>query len=638
MLYYTLSYLKRLCSITEGELLKTVLTKSFDLFKKYFFLLFLGLALALPELIMRSALPEKFFSQAFVPWVTFLFNLGWILLIAAFYVIVLPKRIGKILFSVSYVIFLALAFSENVYYKIFEQFYWLKSILLAGEGSEYFGYALQMIDAKLILLTLLSILFFVLTLIFWKRPDISVKKRYLALFLPVMILVFTHIGMQPTLHGDNTHQWDTWAKPRTVYRNFTDVNKGYEVTGLYQFTYLNVYTTLFPQLNYNEDDLVLADEYFTEKAESPANPYTNLFKGKNVIAVMMESMDTWTIDPENTPTLHKMMRDGIHFTNYNAPFFGAGFTFSSEFAFNTGFFTPASAGSASNFSTNAFPYAIARQFADAGYTCNSFHFNDAEFYNRGIMHKSFGYERYNALSDFGITGTEAELDSNLLSDEVYAKMTENTPFYNFVITYSAHLPYSGNSAKLALAKEYYPELMNEETPEELNNMQILAHDTDVFFAELLERLEADDLLNDTVIIAYTDHFAYGVSDADLLASLKEGELNYRVPAFIYTPNMRANKIDKPMMTIDWAPTIVNLFGLNKESRYLGNDVLDPNNGGFVYFENWGWMDEKMTYFPSEENQPAPEDLAHITAQSQRVKDSMKISEAVVLGDYYKQKK
>ncbi len=606
-----------------------------NIIKQYYFVIFAVLALFMPDWLMKSALEETFFTEGYIPWVNFLFNIGWIFLIIAFCWIVLPKKAGKIVFSVICIVFLALGVSQYVYFKIFEQFFWLRSIALAGEATGYTDYIFQMIDSRLIISILLTIGLLVLALIFWNRPEIAKKKRYLSLFAPFLILIITHLCMQPLLHGDNTHQWNTWAQPRTVYKNFTDANKGYEITGIYQFTFMNGYSSLFPRFDYDEENLEKAEYYFAEKGESPKNAYTNLFKGKNVIAVMMESIDTWTIDKETTPTLYKMMNNGINFANYNAPFFGAGFTFSSEFAFNTGFFTPSAAGSASNFSTNTFPYAIARLFSEQGYACNSFHFNNPEFYNRGIMHKSFGYERYHSLADFGITGTEAELDSNMLTDEVYAKMTEKTPFYNFVITYSAHLPYSGASAKLELAKEYRPDLINENINEEKNNMQILAADTDEFFRELLERLEEDNLLSDTVIICYTDHFAYGISDEAMLMEWKGEGLKYRVPAFIYNPNLRRVTINKPMMTIDWAPTIVNLFGLNRDSRYIGNDILEPTNKGFAYFENWGWMDDKMTYFPSEADQANPEDLAHITAQNQRVRDSITMGDAIVLSDYYK---
>lgn len=608
----------------------------FRLFKKYYFLLFCMIALLMPDLLLKSLVTPGVFKEGYVPVASLAFTTGWVLFLTVLCVLVLPKRAGKILFSVSSVLFMALSISEYIYYKIFDQFFWLKAIMLAGEGADYFGYAVKLIDTRLIVCAVISICTLVLALLTWKRPCIKGKMRYLLMLIPVSILVLTHVCMQPALHGDATNQWDTWRKPRVVYKNFNDINKSFEITGFYQFVYLNGYTAVFPNNVYGKEDFKKVDAYFEEKGESPVNEYTNLFQGKNVIAVMMESMDTWMIDKKYTPTIHYMMKHGIQFTNYNAPFFGAGFTFSSEFAFNTGYFTPVSAVSASNFSQNTFPYSLARLFKEAGYTTNSFHFNDGEFYNRGIMHKSFGYEKYNGFADFGLTGTEAELDSNMLkNDAIYDKMTQDTPFFDFYITYSAHLPYTGESSKLLLAKEYHSDLINKSTNEEKNNIQILAADTDAFFKQLLERLEEDGLLDNTVIVAYTDHFAYGVSDSALLEKWKGKTLSYTVPAFIYAKGLKPTRISKPMMTIDWAPTLVNLFGLNREGRYIGNDVLEPSNKGFVLFETWAWMDENMHYIPSEEG--TTEETAYIDKQNQRVKDSLEINDIVVLGDYYKKR-
>ncbi len=599
-------------------------------FKNYYFLFFCAFGLLLPEVSLRALIFPGVFSESYVSFASAAFTLSWILLIIFFCAFILPKTAGKIVFATVNIFMIIFSVSEYIYYKIFDQFFWLESIMLAGEGADYLDYAFQMVSTDLVIYTLLSILFLVLALAFWKSPSWNKKRMYI-LLMPVLALLVTHICLQPELHGDSMDQWDTWRKPRVVYKHYNDINKSFEISGLYQFTYMNFYKAIFPEKPYDEEDFAKVDAFFEAK-EPTENRYTGLFEGKNVIIVMMESMDTWMIDKKHTPTLYKMMQNGIQFTNYNAPFFGTGFTFGSEFAFNTGFFTPVSAISATNFSSNTFPYSLARLFKEKGYEANSFHFNDSEFYNRGIMHKSFGYDSYHSLSEFGITGTEAELDSNMFKDDaLYEKLTEKTPFMGFFITYSAHLPYTGEDAKLALAKEYYPQLINPRENTEKNNIHILAKDTDRFFEQLLARLEADGLLEDTVIIGYTDHFAYGVSDEDLLNEWKGDTLSYNVPAFIYAKGIKPMKIAKPMMTIDWAPTIVNLFALSDEARYIGSDILDPDNRGFAYFETWGWMDGMRYYIPSENN-VAEED---VWKQNQRVKDSIETNDIVILGDYYK---
>lgn len=620
-----------------SEFVSKALKKACGILKNYYFIIFSVIALLVPDLMLKSVLGEGFFKQSYVGNVNGIFTAGWILLIIVLSVFVLPKLWGKITFAITSLFFTILSLCQYIYFKIFDQFFWIKSVLVADEGANYLDYAIKMIDLRLAICTLVSVISLIMALIFWKSPTFKRKQKTIFFVVPALVLLITHICMQPELHGDPKNEWDTWRRPRIVYKNFNDANKSIEISGFYQFTFRDIFKTICPIRRYGKKDYKRIDDYFEKKGEPPVNEYTGFFEGKNVIAVMMESIDTWTIDKKRTPTLYKMMKNGIEFTNYNAPFFGVGFTFSSEFAFNTGFFTPVSAVSASNFSSNSFPYALARLFKEKGYSANSFHFNSPEFYNRGIMHKSFGCEKYHSLSEFGITGTEAELDSNILrNDELYNKMTEKTPFYSFFITYSAHLPYSGDSAKLELAKEYRPDLINSKIDEEKNNMQILAADTDKFFEQLLKRLEEDGLLENTVIIAYTDHFAYGISDQEKLSEWKGNKLSYNVPAFIYAKGLKPQKIRKPMMTIDWAPTIVNLFGLERDGRYIGNDIFEPSNKGFALFETWGWMDDKMYYVPSEDT-PPPDKISYVESQNSRVKEALEINDAVVLGDYYKKR-
>ena len=627
--------------IWQKEMLMNFCKRILELFKKYYFILFAAIALLLPDIAIRGMVEPKAFSENYVDVVTQLFTFGWIGIIIVFCMFFLAKNKGRITYIIVNLLFLILAVSEYVYFRIFDQFFWLKSIAIAGEGSDYLGYAAKYIDKKMYAVIIFSLIFIILAAIKWKSVEGIGKKKWLIMLVPMIAVAGTHLYMQPQLHNDNMSGWDVWKKPRVVYSNFTDVNKSMEASGLYQFVCRNITTTFIPDGKQDEDKLIKADKYFADKGEMKENKHTGMFEGKNVIAVMMESIDTWMISQKYTPTLHKMMKEGINFTNYNAPFFGAGFTFNSEFAFNSGFFTPVSEVSAANFSKKSFPYSLANLFKDAGYTTNSFHFNDSEFYNRGIMHKSLGYEKYNSIAKFGVPDIESQLVSNMMKkDEVYNKMVEQQPFMNFVITYSAHLPYDKDEGKLALAKEYYPHLIDESIDPEKNNALILAADTDEFFRLLLDRLEADGLLDNTVIIAYTDHFAYGVSDQEtMLSEWKKGDLSYRVPAFIYSKGMKRTEVNKPMMTVDWLPTLVNLFGLDRNGKYIGNDIFDPDNKGFAYFETHSWLDEKMYYDASKDyGDEFLEVIAYIQKQNQRVEDTIAINDIVVSGDYFGNRK
>ena len=62
---------------------------------------------------------------------------------------------------------------------------------------------------------------------------------------------------------------------------------------------------------------------------------TGAFAGKNLIFIMMESMDDWLVTPEYMPNLWRMEQEGLYFPNYYAPMFLSAGTFNSEFTANT---------------------------------------------------------------------------------------------------------------------------------------------------------------------------------------------------------------------------------------------------------------------------------------------------------------
>ena len=65
------------------------------------------------------------------------------------------------------------------------------------------------------------------------------------------------------------------------------------------------------------------------------NAYTGLFAGKNLIFITAEAFSSEVIDPERTPTLYRLANEGIRFTDYYQPAWGASTT-TGEFSNLTG--------------------------------------------------------------------------------------------------------------------------------------------------------------------------------------------------------------------------------------------------------------------------------------------------------------
>lgn len=608
-----------------------------SVFSKLFYI-YAVLALFIPDLMIRFLISPKVYGEFFATTVPTAFNLGWICFFLFVCLFILPRKAGRAVYITIGGVFTLFGFSQYIYFGIFEQFYRMSSIGLAGEGGEYFAYAISYLDLRLAVLTVASVLLLILTAKTWKAyKRIPVGVKFLPI-IPVLLLVATHIYMQPELFGESDQDWDAWSKPRVVYEQYNDANKCMDISGIYHYAIRDTYKTLAQGNQYSREDFERVERFFEEKASiDKPNDYTGALKGKNLIAIMLEGVDDWMISDKYTPVMKYMMDNGINFSRYYAPTFGTGYTLGSEFCFNTGYFTPISAVSAVNYASNQYPYALPQLFRNAGYTTGSFHYNQPEFYNRKILHNSLGYEKYHSFQDYGLTPEEAQSDSNILkSDEIYADIVRNEPFYSFIITYSGHVPYDYDDAKLALAKANHPDLVDESMDFEENACHILARDTDDFMRMLLERLHSEGKLEDTAILVFTDHYAYGYSDSEKLAALNKAcgdDINYRVPAFIYAPGIEPVNVTKPVKTADLLPMVINLFGLEDTHTYIGDDIMSPDYDGFVYFGNITWIDKDMHYIPNS-TEVTDGNIEQIDAGNALMKDCRDINDIVIIGDYF----
>ena len=144
-----------------------------------------------------------------------------------------------------------------------------------------------------------------------------------------------------------------------------------------------------------------------------------------------------------------------------------------------------------------------------------------------------------------------------------------------------------------------------------------AMETDQFVGELVDRLEEEGRLQDTVLVFYTDHYGKYMSDKEFLNQLKgveEGDPElYRTPCFLYSQDLTAQKVDKYVSVADLVPTLVNLFSLDTDGRYYAGDDIFGERGGVVMFPNGAWYDGE-TYFSDQYTGEITSELEEISAQ------------------------
>ena len=568
-----------------------------------------------------------------------LLTLLWAVLLSSVVTLIPSRKWGRIAYGICYYFYMIYTIVQFGVYLVLDRFVYVTDLFLAGEGADYADWVLEFVTPSLICQLLALVGFGVLGILFFpKKPELP-KKAALVRGIAALMAVLG-ISQAGSLYGElaGENVWDNFQSPAFEYKRFVSPNFGMQITGVYQFLCRDLQVQLDRAFADTSALSAEIDAYFEEKPDHAGNEYTGILEGKNVIAVMLESIDDWLITPEVMPTLHGMMTGGINFTNLYTPDYASGYTFNTEFAFNLGVY-PYSNGNVSYALTrSAFPHSIANMFAAEGYNANSFHEGEPDFYNRGPMHTAFGFEIYHCYRDYPLMGVSVHDDTFLPKNDVlWEAMTGSEPFYSFVITYTAHLPYAQDDFTV-WARNQFPEYNG--YGEELSGLYAKARITDEMFRLMLERLEAVGKLDDTVFVCFTDHYAYGIQDAELLQQKSEeagSAILEKTPAFIWWPGCEGVQIDKVCQTVDLAPTVMNLFGMEVPKNLMGSDILDDSYEGYAIFPYTTWVKDG-TYVKYGEVQwnesMTEEEIQQMNAFVQRY---YYINDAILEADYYANK-
>ncbi len=505
------------------------------------------------------------------------------------FMIGLPRIIQLIVYSITYLGLFFVVISQYFYFSILNSFLSLTDFNNAGEGIDYFSIVFDYISINLVYNILLLIFIFAITFIMLKKKDrlingLFYKVGFFIIFFNLSVFCF-YINHDDTVEllGEvhDSSDFIEIDSDRNSYNEFIDKVVSMEICGLYEYIVRDIY--LYYINNYGDNsvearEMISTYMAFNEK-ENDSNSYSDVLKDKNVIFIMMETMDTWLINDINTPTIMDMRDEGFTFLNHYAQPFGGGSTFNSEHAVNTGFYIPNNGYNIYNSVENYYPESLPRLFEDKGYITTSIHGNSGEFYNRNEFHEMYGYQNSYFSEEIGYEFLD---DRDLVKDDIYKYIVPSTDekFMTFITTYSGHGPF-GESNKLS---------------DMVNNINGKASVTDEFISTLKSRLDDDGILEDTAIVLFGDHYAYTFVDQEYVIDVKnidnENEI-HRVPFIIWGDNLESLEINEYSDQQDMIPIISNLFGLNyTSSNFLGTDVFNDNHNNYVYFRDLSYLGEK----------------------------------------------
>lgn len=577
-----------------------------------------------------------------------LFTFSWIFLFIGI-LYLLPKKAKMITYSILVIISNILVYAEYLHYSILKRFFTFSDILLTKEGSDYFLYAISKTSFKIILIIIISLLCMVITLYLIKKTEEISKNKYyyLSMILITIVLVSgTRILALNCLGkaAKDPLSWEAAYKNKNIYLDYNNQNKSFELSGVYELFFRSTYLYFRDNILLNRNKMIaeINDEINDNKKLSSSvmstiddDNYYGILKGKNVIYILMESVDSWLVTKDVMPTLYNLEQTGLNFTNRYSPSFGGGQTINSEFAMNTGLYAVENSKAIYNYDKNTFSESLASKLKDNNYSTISVHANSGSFYNRTYFHQALGYDKHYALADMGnINHTDYNYynDSSLVkNDEVYNLIVREEPFFSFIISYSAHVPYDDTNDR-CISNPYN---LNVEGNKELSCIRNLAHETDEMLRILIERLKKDNLLDNTVLVLATDHYAYGYSDQASIKKYKNTNNDYllqKVPLVIWSPNLKHNNIDTLIDTADILPTLLYMMGIDyNEDYYIGTNVFSSNHDNFVYFSSDTFYDGKTLYDSNTKNI----NNANIDETIKTIRKKIDLNNKFIISDYFK---
>ena len=345
------------------------------------------------------------------------------------------------------------------------------------------------------------------------------------------------------------------------------------------------------------------NSYFINRRITERNEYTGLFKDKNLILIMMESISLLGINEEYFPNLYKLWNEGISFNNFYSPRNSCP-TGNNEMTALVGLYTINNSCTANTYRKNIYPQALFNKFKESGYYASSYHNYVDQYYYRNDIHLNSGSQKYYNAQALKIKVINKQWPSDVeLFEKGLPNFINEDRFMSLMTTVTAHAPYNVGSIYGNKNFDLFKDL---NITNSLKRYYSKVYELDQGIKYLLEELERTNKLDDTVIILFGDHQPYSLGvkqQVDVLGEEAGKNKNIeKTPLIIYNSQIQGKIIDDYVSIIDLAPTILNLFDLDYDPRYyVGEDIFDPNSEKRAIFTDGSWQDEVGFFNASNDN-------------------------------------
>ncbi|SEH87557.1 Phosphoglycerol transferase MdoB [Halobacillus karajensis] len=340
--------------------------------------------------------------------------------------------------------------------------------------------------------------------------------------------------------------------------------------------------------------------YLNEKETEPNRDMTGVAEGKNVIAISLESTQTFVVDntlngKELTPYFNDLKEEGAYFSNFYHQV-KQGRTSDSEFMLDNSLYGLNRGAAFFTHAGNEYQ-ATPEVLGEEGYTTSSMHANDETFWNRNVMYDSLGYDKFYSKEDYNVTEEKSYgwgyLDEYFFSESLEKMEEMDQPFYNKMITLTNHHPFT-----LPEDKKFIEE--GNTSSETLNRYFQTIRYQDEALKQFVEEFKKSDLYDDTILVIYGDHFGISENHQRAMGEYLDKDINeyeqfqlQRVPLLMIGEGIEPQEHDTVGGQIDLRPTIMNLLGVEDENPIqFGQDLFSKDRREMMITRDGNFANEK----------------------------------------------
>ncbi|MUT66886.1 LTA synthase family protein [Paenibacillus sp. NEAU-GSW1] len=554
--------------------------------------------------------------------------------LVCFWTVWLPAR-GRIVALISLNVLLSsIMYADVVYYRYFQDLISVPVLMQANQVDSLgasIGTLLQARDFILLADWIVVIPFAFYTLIYGgadlretfgerQRFGYRVGRRWPRFVARVVTgIAIALIGLSMSV-GSINEASRTWAQGLFV-NNWWSLSL-YNVTGVVGFHGYDVYR--YAKENWLDSGQVSAEaaadiyNWTSERSNSrkllEEDETFGAYKDSNVLMVQVEALQNFMIGKsiggeEITPNLNKLIQESAYFSQFYHQT-SQGRTSDADFLANCSLQPMVSGSVFIQYAGHTFN-CLPQTLSDNGYTTDAFHAYDGGFWNRNTMYANMGYDHFYSKKHF----TLDEPIGWSLGDKSFFQQSvdvlvdpdrdKNKPFYSFMISLSSHHPFTmpQEQQKLSLG-QLEGTLMGD-------YLQAV-HYADAALGELVERLKAEGLWENTIFAMYGDH-DNSIKDWELFEQFLGKPLNdldrqmilKQVPFIVHLPDgAYAGTHANVGGQLDVTPTLLHLLGISTVGdTLLGTPLitekaLSSDSGKLVVQRNGAFTDGTVYFMPS----------------------------------------